>query len=336
MKKETCIFGTIFLTVFCMISCVKQSGFPVLKGSYLGQKLPGDAPELFAPGIVSTGFDELCSLFSPDGNNFVFCIQMPTHVHHTMLVMKMENGRWTAPEVLPFSGEFSDADPAFTPDGKKLFFASSHPMASVEKTVDDYDICYVEKTDNGWSELKNAGAPINSKSFDTYPSFTNEGTLYFTSTREGGIGKGDIYYSKFISGKFLEPVNLGHPVNSEKTEEGMISPDESFVIFTSERSECYGGFDLYVSFRNKNGKWTEPVNLGENINSNEHDYCPYLSPDGKYLFFTSFRKDKSVTSKALAAYKSIKDYYNTPGNGNGDIYWVSAKIIEDLKPDELK
>jgi hypothetical protein len=336
MKKERGIICIIFLTALCISGCVEQKGFAVLKGSYLGQKTPGDIPELFAPGIVSTGFDELCSLFSPDGTDFLFCIQMPAHVHHTMLIMKLENDKWTAPEVLPFSGEFSDADPAFTPDGKKLFFASSHPLSGIEKNVNEYDIWYVHRLDKGWSEMKNAGAPVNSESLDTYPSFSNEGTLYFCSAREGGLGRTDIYYSKFVNGKFIEPVNLGYPVNSENSEEGMISPDESFIIFTSERSECYGGFDLYVSFKNKNGKWTEPLNLGENINSNEHDYCPYLSPDGKYLFFTSFRKEKSVISKALISYKGIIEYYNTPGNGNGDIYWVSAKIIEDLRPEELK
>ena len=111
-----------------------------LKGLYLGQKLPGEMPVLFAPGIVSTGFDELCAVFSSDFQEFYFSIQMPGHVHHTMLCIKLENSRWTKPQVLPFSGQHSDGDPVFSPDEKKLFFASFRPDNVGGDKEDNWDI----------------------------------------------------------------------------------------------------------------------------------------------------------------------------------------------------
>ena len=84
------------------------------------------------------------------------------------------------------------------------------------------------------------------------------------------------------------------------------------VFCSRDRKDSYGGSDLYISFRNKNGTWTKAKNMGKDINSGGGMICPSISPDGKYIFF------------------------NTTLNGKNGIYWVSAKIIEDLKPEELR
>lgn len=332
MKCIITYINLLFYILLIFSNCARQDDFPVLKGPYLGQKPPETTPEIFAPHIVSTGFDELCSVFSSDLREFYFSIQMPGHIHHTMLCIKLEKNGWTKPQVLPFSGRYSDAEIAFSPDEKKLFFASFRPDNTGGEKENNWDIWYVEKMSNGWSKPKNLGPPINSDQSDTYPSFTKDGTLYFASNRKGSLGGMDIYYSRFINSRYTEPKNLGDPINTEFPEEGMISSDGSYLIFTScGRPDSYGGCDLYISFRKNNGTWTEPKNMGETINSSAHEYCPSISPDGRYFFFSSFRRLKHISSKPIYRYEDIIDLYNSPGNGNGDIYWMDAKIIEELR-----
>jgi hypothetical protein len=87
-----------------------------------------------------------------------------------------------------------------------------------------------------------------------------------------------------------------------------MSPDESYLIFTSPSRLGGGGYDLWICFRKMDGTWTEPVNMGPDINTANHEYGPRVTQDGQYLFFT---RDNGSTSM--------------------DIYWVSANIIDSLR-----
>jgi hypothetical protein len=129
--------------------------------------------------------------------------------------------------------------------------------------------------------------------------------MYFNCDKPGGLGQRDIYKSVFKNGEFTEPVNVGAPVSSEYNEgDVLIAPDESFLIFVSvDRPGSYGSGDLYITFRKDDGSWSDPINLGEKINTEHYDFCPVITPDGKYFFYSS----------------------------NGDIYWVDAEILWQLK-----
>lgn len=180
------------------------------------------------------------------------------------------------------------------------------------------DIWMIRLTDTGWSQPQRLPAPINTEKFhDAYPSFAKNGTLYFFSQREGGYGKSDLYRSKLVNGTYASAENLGPVINTEFSEfDLLIAPDESYIVFVSNRP---GGHefmdyrhDLYVAFRKKDGSWTKPKNLGKDVNT-IGGVALTLTSDGKYLLFT--------------------------GKGNEpncDIYWVSTKIIEKLKPKDLK
>ena len=139
---------------------------------------------------------------------------------------------------------------------------------------------------------------------------SNSGTLYFNSDRPGGLGKRDIYQTKYLNGSFSDPQHVGYPISSEYDEgDVFIASDESYIIFTSrERPDSFGSGDLYICFKSENNSWSEPINMGNNINSKDYDYCPIVNVDGKYFFFSK----------------------------HGDIYWIDAKIIYELKPEELK
>jgi len=99
----------------------EQNSFPVLTGKYLGQAEPGNIPEIFAPNIISTGMSEINAVFTPDFKEFYYSIRMPNG-QLVIMVLKNDGSKWSAPEVASFSGEYPEADPFITADGKYLYY----------------------------------------------------------------------------------------------------------------------------------------------------------------------------------------------------------------------
>jgi hypothetical protein len=339
MKWNSKKYLMIPLAMFVLISCQSQEtqkserDFNPLMGPYLGQNPPGLTAEVFAPGIVSTEHGEFCSVFSPDGNEFYFAL---TGAPYPVIVaMRQINGQWTEPEIAPFSGKYLDYDMAFTPDGKRLFFCSQRPLGGDGPPSNNTDIWYVEREDTGWSEPKHLQGAVNSDAQEYYPIFAQNGTLYFSSTRAGGHGGADIYRARFENGNYLEPENLGPPINTENFEGDLfIAADESYIIVTCYgRPDSLGSGDLYIGFRKEDGSWSPLENMGTSVNSRANEHCPILSPDGKYLFFSSGRSRYPEYSKEAITYSEKIAMMNSWCNGrNEDIYWVDAKIIEKFKP----
>ena len=286
-------------------------------------------PELFGVGIISTGDMELNAAFTPDGQTLYFTKRTPRFQLWTILVSSLKRGSWSTPQVAEFSGQYADFDPFISPDGSKLFFSSNR--LGPGKTKNDFDNWMVEKTPSGWSDPTNLGPEVNTQSQEYYPSVSANGTLYFSSNREGGKGSGDIYRSRFVNGKYSKPENLGDSINAKYFEgDPYIAPDESFLIFVSyNRPEGLGDGDLYISL-NRNGNWTAAKNLGTVINSSALDFCPNMSPDKKYFFFTSERGFADQTLPRRLNYKEYMEKIRSPGNGLGDIYRINARVVLDL------
>jgi hypothetical protein len=280
-----------------------------VRGPYMGQDPPGSEPMLFAPGIVSTDKRELNSVFTPDGKEFYFSYSKGGG-GYTIMVMRRDMGAWTSPEVASFSGEYSDVDMCVSHDGKTLYYGSNRPRQGRGAAKSGFDIWSVKRTGSGWGSPENLGPLVNAGEHQIYPTVTRDGTLYFQSRRDGGFGGSDIYRAEFVDGSYAKPENLGESINTEHNEgDVLIAPDESFLIVSTRgRPDSLGRSDLYVSFRRSDHSWTEVKNMGEVINSEGTEYCPMLSPDEKYLFFTSTK------------------------SGNGDIYWVDASVIEQMRP----
>lgn len=294
--------------------------FPEFKGPYLGQKPPGLVPDLFAPGIVSTNEIEHGNItISPDGNEIFWTSSFITSLGERsagsfkIWSSKYEDDKWTIPLQAFFTkNEITTDDvPFFSPDGSKIFFMSRRAVSDdgPDEAAENY--WYVVKKDDNWSSPILLDNIINSLRIRWQMSVANSGSLYFGASKSDGMGGSDIYFAKFVDGKYMESENMGLPINSPADESGpYVSPDESYIIFTGESREDRNFKNgLYVSFKNKEGKWNMPVYLGDEINMGG-SASPYVSPDGKYLFFNSGR------------------------NGNYDIYWVSAEIFEELRQKE--
>jgi hypothetical protein len=292
---------------------------------------PPASPDLFTGANINTNFSERDFALSPDGNEIFYTLQSPARNFQTILYLqKDKKGNWSKPEIAPFAGKYSDLEPAFTTDGKKLFFASNRPLSGDK--AKDFDIWYVEKRDGQWGEPKNAGDPVNTSTDEYYPSVAKNGNLYFTATRKNTIGKEDIYISTFENGKYSDPVSLDSAVNSPTYEfNAFVSPDEQFIIFTSYgRKDDKGRGDLYMSIKDVNGKWKPAKNLAM-LNSDKLDYCPFVSFDKKSLFFTSERHTlkEAFTDKATN-YAELMRSYSSPLNGGGNIYWVNFEELMRL------
>jgi Tol biopolymer transport system component len=288
---------------------------------------PLPEPKVFGEGIISTGDDESHPAFTRDGRTLYFLKNTPLFDHWTIVVSHFSKGRWSTPEVAPFSGQYSDADPFITSDGGKLFFISTRPVGG--KPKQDTDIWLVERSLKGWSEPKHLGSVVNSDEYEWFPTIADNGNLYFGSARPGGKGKTDIWRAKLVDGAYGEPENLGDAINTPAREvEPYISPDERFMIFAAaDRPDSKGAFDLYISY-NENGLWTKAEALGEKINSAAWDFAPKISPDGRYFFFTSNRSSTGKPFERRLNYRELIEKLHGPRNGLRDIYQIDIGALK--------
>ncbi|HOP06622.1 MAG TPA: hypothetical protein PLF13_04945 [candidate division Zixibacteria bacterium] len=303
-------------------------------GPYLAQPLPGELPELFARDKVSTQFDERDACFSADGLEFYYTLMGPERP--AILCITLDDERWTRPRVAAFSGRYPDLEPAFSPDGSRLYFASKRPMTGQQPP--NWDIWYTTRSDSGWNQPINIDAPINSGGDEFYPSLAANGNLYFTAERPEGLGKEDIYRARMIDGLWSAPENLGASINSEGWEfNAFVAPDESYLIYTAVgRDDDLGNGDLYISFADSSGTFGPAVNMGPTVNSTSLDYCPYVTPDGRFLFFTSRRLSPMADDSTRLSYDDILQSLRTAENGRGNIYWMSTAIIDSLRPRQVR
>jgi len=280
--------------------------FPKIKGKYLDQSPPGENPVIFAPGIVSAQehFEHSCLAFSPDYTEIFWSSDFTEFGFYDIVTMKKEKGRWTAPKLAPFSEKYHAGSPVFSYDGKKLYFTSSRPR-NENAGSSDMNIWVVERVGKTWSEPKPLDDIINSDQGESVLSISKQGTLYFRQGME-------MFSSKQKDGIFQTPVKLDIPLNTGMRILALfVAPDESYMIMESFGGGGYGGAELYICYKLKDGSWSEPVNLGPKINTGATERFPSVTPDGKYLFFLR-----------------VSD--------GSDFCWVSAKFIQDLRPKELK
>jgi hypothetical protein len=301
---KTVLFSFAFLLI---LNAGSSQTISSDSSSYLGQNPPGKIPQLFAPGIISLENRlETYPTFSPDGKEMFFSVVNAAWTAGKILHTRELNGIWTAVDTAVFSyNSYINWESFISPDGNRQFFTSDRPSSS------GTDIWMVDRTsDSTWTSPVNLNSPVNSGSSDGSACVTNNGTLYFKSLRGGGIGGSILYRSALVGGVYSGVESLGDIIQTGPGEsEPFMASDESYMIFISRtRAGGQGGWDLWICFMNPDSSWTDPVNMGTDINTTDDEYGPRVTADGKYLFFT-----REIRGNTM------------------DIFWVSSGIIDSLK-----
>ena len=313
MNQKSTVAVFILLVIITFLNCSKPSDFPVLKGTYLGQKPPGTIPEVFAPGIISTKKQNDSNItFSPDFQEFFFSRRTPGKTDNRLWHSRIENGKLTIPVTPPFSYDCLEEYPCLTPDGKRLYFYSRRPLPGENILSEQGNIWYVDKIQDKWGVPQFLGSPFNDY-HPVYFSFENDGTLYFLRPEPR-----EISCAVLKDGRYSEIKRLPEEINSMPgVHHPAISPDGGYIIFDSFRNEnnrITGG--LHISFKKRDGSWTKAVSMHKVLKAtDEYINCnARITPDGKYIFFGKYVSD------------SVEE----------DLHWVSAEIIEELRPDNFK
>ncbi len=300
MKK-----GLLIITLILIIKSSFGQQFTDLYGDYLGQTTPGDTPVVFAPGIISKNtLEHSAAIFSSDRNEVYWVSRENQESLLSIWQMLKINNRWTKPEVFnPLGDSINHFDPFLTANGEKVYFGADNKGNT--------DIWFVEKQGVNWSKPQRLISSINTIDGQCQASLTTDGTLYYLDHRTiNDNWTCDILKSRFKNGEYLRPDTLPEYINSVTSMDWtpFIAPDDSYLLFSSQRGQNYG--DLYISFHDiHSDKWSEPINLGEQINTGSQETFPTVSPDGKYLFFTRWTNEEN----------------------DMDIYWVSTKFIDRLR-----
>lgn len=276
-------------TVFAQENNESDFDFPPLEGPYMGQKPPGMIAEPFAPGIVSTEGWELEGVFAPDMKEFYFTTRRGKGTPSIVIGFRQKKNIWKKYTEFKRKGET-----VFSPDGQRMHMAKG----------------YKDRLGDGWSERKSLGSMFDRDDWGIMRlSVSARGTYVFDDYKSSD--EEAIRISTIEEGKRQEPKKMGAVFNTGKmTAHPFIAPDESYLIWDSEREGGYGDSDLYISFRQKDGSWGAAINMGDKVNSDKWDAFATVTPDGKYILFNRGMDDN---------------------NDNVDIYWVDAKIIEELR-----
>lgn len=270
---------------------------------YFGQEPPGRIPELFAPGIVSTEAFEFCGTFTMDGKEYFFTRRASyqsssNRVYYT----RLQKGVWTKPVLAPFAENTFEFEPVMAPNENRIYFYSERVGNRDDRY--DGDLWYSEKTGDSWSKAKYFLSPVNKKwCMSVSPS--QSGTLFFSAQHEEKRG---LFQSQRQEEEYPEIEFLRGEINNDFYSHPFIAPDESYILMDGQPTGR-GKPEVFISFKQEDGSWSAPKNMGPVINATKTEFGASVSPDGKYLFF-----HRRIENK-------------------GDIYWVDAKIIDELLKD---
>ncbi len=193
---------------------------------------------------------------------------------------------WTP--AIPFkhlNSKFNEGSPCMSRDGSKIVFA----RCSSPDGLGDCDLYITYKAeDSTWSEPKNLGEEINSYAWDSHPAFSRGGdTLYFASSRRGGFGGSDIYYSVLDEkNKWGKAKNIGPVINTRDSEVSPFPHPKFNVLYFSSNGQLlnFGEFDIYKTY-SEDGKWSEPYNVGPLVNGEGSEFYFTIDAESKWLFY---------------------------------------------------
>lgn len=252
-----------------------------------GASAPAQKLQHWTPEAISTAGYEASPTFAPDGRELIYLAADPNFRGWRLLMSQCVDGEWSKPAPPPFAGPAGtfDADAGYTPDGKGVYFISTRHDPKGE----DFDIWYAARTGaGGWTEPVRLPAPVNSPQSELLPRLDAAGNLYFGSSRDGGLGQGDIYVARQGQDGRWAVSNIGAPVSTSANEyEAEISRDGKTLILVADR----GDRSHLYQFRKEGGQWREVGRIP--ARADVFQVGPLLSAKGERLLFAQASHDRS-------------------------------------------
>ncbi len=320
------IVGVALATLFASVAVVKAMRLESSTFVALPSAEETAVPEMVGEGVISTEEDEFGGGVTPDGKTLIFCRSAAPHYLYVMGESRLVDGKWSKPEMLPFSGQYRDTDPVISPDGKSILFASDRPVNGQD--LHRWSIWRAQRLSNGkWGEPEFIPGAVNSEGSQVFASVAANGDMYSASSRK--TGNYDVFRSKLLDGKYLEAEDLGPNINGPNvnTFEALIAPDESYLLLGSfGRTGGLGSSDLWVSFP-EGVAWGEPINLGPKINGKARDYSPRVSADGQWLYFTSEKGFLDNQGDQPFIFDEFRKNLASVTNGLGNLYRLPLQPV---------
>ncbi|MFC5488692.1 hypothetical protein [Dokdonella soli] len=286
--------------------------------------------ELFAPGVISSALQETSATFTPDGDTVYFMRSDFAEANTTILESHRSGHAWSTPVVAPFSGEWHDSEPALSPDGKRLYFVSNRPPApggapvTAEMNGQHFpgtNLWYVERGRDGrWSAPLHVDGELNRGAMLYNPSIANNGDLYFSAHRDDSGSAYQIYVAHRNGAGYSNPerVDLGD-VTHNRMDPG-IDPEQRFLVYAGNEGDSLGSADIYIAFRDKDGRWSKPEHLGGGVNSPALENAPVLGRAFGELYVASQRGADVKFPKPRDDYASMMKTLESPLNGSRNIW----------------
>lgn len=276
----------------------------------LSTTLPNDTALVFADGMVSTDAFEFAITFTPNMDELFFTRRIGDG-DNAIYSMSLVDGAWSEPKPAFFKAQKGwDFEPHVDPKGHRLYFGSTRPLPDSTKSTGLHQ-WYSNKTETGWGTPVPLESPFVDKSVIMYLTSAENGNLYFTTGEKGDTPEDWVIYNANKEQEGYGSIQrMGTEINGSGKwiAHSYIAPDESYMLYDFKSESGFGEADIYISF-NKEGSWTEPFNLGPQVNTVQTEMCPSVSPDGKYLFF------------------------HRGGDDSGDIYWIDFRPIKEALRD---
>jgi hypothetical protein len=289
-------------------------------------RAPPRGPELYGAGLFSSSAWDFCLALAPDQSHALFCRADDGFSRYTILETRRgPDGHWSPPASPTFARRWSNADPHLTADGASVYFISNRPLAGDGDERSTHELWWAERDAQGaWGAARRVPEPVNLSGVDVWgPSVAGNGNLYFGAERPGGAGGADLWVARRTDGGFQAPENLGDAINTAAHElDVWIARDESYMIFAGlNRSDAVGGYDLYVS-RRRGDAW-ETARPLHAVNTAAYEFTPSVSPDGKWLYFSSTRRHTGALGERLDVPRDERAVAGIGDGKKGDLYRIA-------------
>ncbi|MCP4899377.1 MAG: hypothetical protein GY906_20625 [bacterium] len=322
ISKTASVVSVLFMSIG-LVACGNSRVTPASENSltsfgepYFGLDAPRSKADVFLPNLISTRDDERCVTFLDAGKVCLYTTDDGGTIYSSL-----NNGQWSQAQPFPFNYKGDMLDYTAGPHGRSLVFMSSRPIGP-DDSGGTHHLWTAKWNGSGWDEPVPLSAPEKIDGNGAgYPTISANGTLYFISDPREGSAEGGIFRCSFEGSEYGKAELVEYPINTKYIDfDPYVAPDDSYLVFNSNRPGGFGLWDTYVSFRKEDGSWTSAVNLGQGFNTEYSEACPNVTPDGKFLFFASSRQTDFLKNEDGSTIPTGRD-----------AYWADASVIHQLR-----